>query len=260
MSITENVRAWLEEQGYPLEMRVAAAFRETGFEVRQSSVYIDPQSSKGREVDVIASDPDYIGCVEIHFVIECKSSKKPWILLTADDVLSSYNRLSALGVLSDATRSTFGKRVVELIDSLPWLPKSSRCGYAFRQAFSGNSDLAYTAAMNVASACEYLVYPKGDSPSAPFIIAFPLIVVDSPLLECTLQPDGKLQLDEVSQGEFLFVARLPSYFGSCIRIVTGDYLRDFAHEAKNVAERYREALMPEQERMVKQWREHKANG
>jgi hypothetical protein len=67
MSITKNVREWLEGEGFPLEMRVAAAFRKTGFDVRQSSFYMDPESGKGREIDVIATDPDYIGLVEIHF-------------------------------------------------------------------------------------------------------------------------------------------------------------------------------------------------
>jgi hypothetical protein len=80
MSMTENVRQWLEGEGFPLEMRVAAAFRKTGFDVRQSSLYADPESGKNREIDVIAADPDYIGIVEIHFVVECKSSKKPWVL------------------------------------------------------------------------------------------------------------------------------------------------------------------------------------
>jgi hypothetical protein len=34
MSITENVREWLEGEGFPLEMRVAAACRNLGFEGR----------------------------------------------------------------------------------------------------------------------------------------------------------------------------------------------------------------------------------
>ncbi len=46
MSITEEVHTWLEGEGFPLEMRVAAAFRKAGFEVRQSDVYMDHESGK----------------------------------------------------------------------------------------------------------------------------------------------------------------------------------------------------------------------
>ena len=99
MSITEEVHTWLEGEGFPLEMRVAAAFRKAGFEVRQSDVYMDHESGKTREIDVIATDSDYLGVVVTHFVIECKSSKKPWILLSSDDALSNYKNLLAFGVL-----------------------------------------------------------------------------------------------------------------------------------------------------------------
>ena len=177
-----------------------------------------PESGKGREIDVIATDPDHIGIVEIHFVVECESSKKPWVLLTSEDVLSNYNRLFALGVLSKDVLKSFAHRTGELMDTLPWLRKSSRSGYALRHAFSGSHDFAYSAAMSVAKACDSLVRPLDARYIAPFILVFPVIVIDTPLFECTLQSNGQLQLDEVSQGEFLFVARLPSRFGSCIRV------------------------------------------
>ena len=77
VALTDEVREWLERSGFPLEMQSAAAFRQAGFEVRQSSHYIDPENGKDRELDVLATDPDYIGVVQIHFVIECKSGKKP---------------------------------------------------------------------------------------------------------------------------------------------------------------------------------------
>jgi hypothetical protein len=253
MSITENVREWLEGEGFPLEMRVAAAFRKTGFDVRQSSFYMDPESGKGREIDVIATDPDYIGLVEIHFVVECKSSKKSWVLLTSEDVLSNYNRLFALSILSKDVVESFANRVGELMDLLPWLRKSSRSGYALRHAFAGSHDFAYSAAMSVAKACESLVRPLDTRYIAPFILAFPVIVIDTPLFECTLQSDRQLQLDAVSQGEFLFVARLPNRFGSCIRVVTEGYVQTFAQEARNAADQFRAALKPEEERIRKTW-------
>ena len=252
MSVTEEVHAWLEDEGFPLEMRVAAAFRKAGFEVRQSNFYLDSESGKAREIDVIATDPDYMGVVDINFVIECKSSKKPWILLSSDDALANYNKLFALGVLSDDARGALASRITTpgKLDALPWLSRGRRGGYALRQAFSKNLDVAYASAMSVAKACDYLVSSPYAEPIRPFTFAFPIIVIDKPLLECTLQANGKLQLDEVQQGEFLFLTRLPNYFGSCIRVVTEDHVQIVAQEAKSAAEWFRTELKPEEDKFM----------
>ena len=61
-------------------MKTAAAFRHAGFEVRQCSHYVDPDTGKSREIDVLARDPDFLGIVDIQFAVECKASKKPWVL------------------------------------------------------------------------------------------------------------------------------------------------------------------------------------
>jgi len=42
-----NVLKWLQRTGIPLEMSTAEAFRRTGFEVRQSATYSDPEEGKG---------------------------------------------------------------------------------------------------------------------------------------------------------------------------------------------------------------------
>jgi len=99
--LTEKIIEWLKTTGFPLEMEAASAFRAAGFDVRQSATFPDPQSDKGREIDVLAQDPDIIGVIEISFVIECKSSSKPWVVFTSDDALSGYNKLLALGSLQN---------------------------------------------------------------------------------------------------------------------------------------------------------------
>jgi len=252
--MADKVREWLEGEGFPLEMRTAAAFRSAGFEVRQSSYYLDPESGKGREIDVVATDPDTLGLVQIHVVIECKSGKTPWILLTSEDALSGYNRLFALGVLSQDALASLADRAGELMNSFPWLRKSNRNGYALRRAFGGDSDVAYSAAMGVAKACGHLVRPPDTEWRAPFILAFPVIVVDTPLIECTLESNGHLRLEDISQGEFLFDTRLPHYSGCCIRVVTQAHISAFAREAKSAADELRAALKPDEEKRKKAWR------
>lgn len=251
--MTENIRKWLEGEGFPLEMRTAAAFRSAGFEVRQSSFYVDAESGKGREIDVVATDPDTLGLVQIHVVIECKSGKTPWVLLTSEDALSGYNRLLSLGVLSEDARSSIANRAGELMDSLPWFNKSSRNGYALRKVLGGDSDVGYAAAMSVAKACQYIVRRPDAEWTAPFILTFPVIVVDTPLFECILDPDGHLRLEQIPQGEFLFIAKLPHDFGACIRVVTQDHIPAFAQEARTAASKFRAALKPDEEKRMTTW-------
>ena len=94
-----------------------------------------------------------------------------------------------------------------------------------------------------------------DQYNPPYSIAFPVIVVDSPLLQCSLAQDGPIVLEEVRQGEFLFFAAFPRQFGSCIRIVTADYLSEFAIEAKQVADHIRDELKNEETKVRESWRE-----
>ncbi len=71
----------------------------------------------------------------------------------------------------------------------------------------------------MAKACVYQVQPP-DQHQTAFGIGFPIIVIDTELFQCSLQADGEISLEEVLMGEFLFVAKLPKYFGSCIRVIT----------------------------------------
>ena len=74
--IKKKISDWLKTQGYPLEMHVASALRNTGFDVQIAHYYSDPENGTIREIDVVASYPEYTGALDVSFVIECKVSKK----------------------------------------------------------------------------------------------------------------------------------------------------------------------------------------
>ena len=199
--LTQKVLKWLKKTGFPLEMETAAAFRAAGFEIRQSYSYPDPQSDKGREIDVLAIDPDFIGVIEISFVLECKSSKKPWVVLTSEDALANYNRLFAFAVTSEAARKSLVSRLPEFGAFKPYISRPSQGGYGFRQAFSENNDPAYTAAIGVIKACAGLARDRQEAKIPSLSFVFPVIVVDSPLFECSLKSDGGLELKEVEESK-----------------------------------------------------------
>ena len=233
----DKVEKWLIEQGFSLEMRTASAFREAGFEVRQSTLYRDPETEKSREVDVYAIDPDYHGILGISFVVECKAAVKPWVLLCSPHTLSGYNRLFSFSVASADARGALGDRLPDIIDNFPWLRKDGLIGYSLRQAFSDN-DVAYAAAMSVAKAA-YFQANRIAGYVPKFCFVFPVIVVDSPLILCSMSENGQIALKEAEQGEFLFHADPPKNFGTCIRVVKSSSLSGFAAEAKQVATQLR---------------------
>ncbi len=97
----ESVRKWVLDQDYPLEMRTALAFRKGGFEVHQSEIHYDETDGKTRETDVVAIDRNYRGLTRITFVVECKSSKKPWIIFSTNQATAGLNIFFSYAVMSE---------------------------------------------------------------------------------------------------------------------------------------------------------------
>lgn len=248
-TLEKKVLDWLQSTGFPLEMTAADAFRQAKFDVRQSSTYSDPETEKGREIDVLAIDPDWVGAVEIAFVLECKSSSKPWVVLCSDDALANYNRFFAFAVSTDSARKALIQKGPDL-KTWPAIDRSSGGGYGFRQALLDNKDAAYTAAMNVLKACADLARESESKSYKPAAIYFPVIVVDAPLFECRLQPGGELALKEVQSSEFLFTAHVPKRVGCCIRVVTKDALPSWAAGARALATGLREDLKDQEDRLL----------
>jgi hypothetical protein len=244
---TEKILDWLKKTGFPLEMGAAAEFRRAGFDVKQSSTYADPQSDKGREIDVLATDPDIFGVIDISFVVECKASPKPWVVFTSEDALSNYNRLFAFAVSSDAARKVLTGRAGRGFGALAqYIDRPTRGGYGFRQAFGKDSDPAHSAAVSVLNACHGISEDREGIPRLAF--AFPVIVVDSALFECSLDKAGAdVSLREVDQSDFLFSVHIPQQVGCCIRVVRRNCLSTFTGWAKNLANAIRAELKPEEE-------------
>src|SRR4051812_9407117 len=94
--LKSKVSDWLEKEGYPLEMHVAAEFIKAGFQVAQSVFYVDEETKSTREVDLMAfiNYPIGTGWLTFSIVIECKASKsKPWIAFITNDTTNDALRL-----------------------------------------------------------------------------------------------------------------------------------------------------------------------
>jgi hypothetical protein len=248
----EQVLKWLTETGFPLEMAAASAFRQAGFDVQQSATYVDPQSEKGREIDVLASDPDLIGFIDLSVVVECKSSTKPWVVLTSNNALAAYQRLRTCAVMSERTYTALARGAIDDLKADQYLHSAGKCGYGFRQAFSKDADPGYGAAMNVVSACTGItsVVPAAGWPT--LAVSIPIIVVDCPLFECQLREDGELDLVEVDSSAFLFSAHIPKQTSCVVRVIHRDKLKVTAEWAKSFVDALRADLKPEEDKFFKE--------
>jgi hypothetical protein len=251
------------DQGYPLEMRAAKAFRAGNFEVHQSEIYFDKEAEKSREIDLIAIAPNIIGLTRILFLVECKSSKKPWVIFSSNQATAGLNIFFSYAVMSKTTREALieitgndpdnSKEPFDfaLFQRLKWLRKNKHIGYSFRQAFS-EADNAYTALVSAMRAACHSNSDEDDRKVPYFRISFPVVVIDSPLVHCYLDENNEVRLEQIDSGEVIFTAPDQERATTCIRVVTADWLPQFVSEAAREVEQIRSELLPK-ERAI--WRD-----
>jgi hypothetical protein len=250
--LRDKVVTWLAEQGYPLEMRVAAAFRQTDLCCRQSTHYIDSETGKSREIDVIGTQAEPLGMAVIHFVAECKAATKPWVLFTSPHTLENFNRLFALGILSEEARAALSEKIRDLPKSLLWFEKDGRIGYNLTEAFSNHADDAYGAANAVVKACLFLLRGNNSIHTPPLIFTFPTIIIGAPLYECFLGDDGQLNVAEIEQGWLFVDTHTPRPLSTCIRVIPLAALTRFATEIRDMKDSLQKLIADDVQR---KWRE-----
>lgn len=259
MDLTSNLTKWLNDQGYPLEMRVAAMARKhTSFDIRQGWHYKDPESTNSREIDIVCTSSDSRGIAEINFVIECKATKKPWVIFSSNDAASSYHRLSSFGLFSKEARTAVSKQLFssdldkndyKQAKSIPWLWKDGLIGYAISQAFEGNKDVPYKASLSSVKAAIWLLSNSlwKTAKYRTYSISFPIIVTTSPLFECALDADGSPTLKEINHGHLFFKQHIGDFTATCISIVNEKHIESFIKECQEVSEQLFKVMEPEME-------------
>jgi hypothetical protein len=255
--VLDQARKWILEQGYPLEMRTAKIFREAGFEVQQGQLYKDGASGKRREIDLVVISRDHIGVTRIFFAIECKSSKKPWVLFTSNVGTVGQDIFWTYSIMSENARKTLADRswndpdnpgvppYLAMFDRLRWLQKKTETAYSFHQAFT-ETDTAYAALLASIKAASHLVRMKPSDGFPRFLLAFPLVIVDSPLLLCGLNSENEPEVRQVQSGEILFTNPDQEDDSTCIRVVTLDGLPDFISEARIEIQKLRNEFRAEE--------------
>lgn len=255
--LKNKIEEWLLKQGYPLEMRVAKSLRNKQFQVSQSHYYKDFQTGEHREIDILAKRADRIGLVEIAFLVECKTTKKPWVLFTSEDTIDGYNRLFALGITSEKAKEALTNDRAEKLFSLSSFKKEGRVAYGTTIAFTSGHDTAFKAAMSASKAAlgrqSELKNERGSL--VPFHFSFPIIVVDGPIFECYLENE-EMVVQELSDSYLFFSNHHEKEPPTCIRVVKSNMLEAFCHEAAQLTETLLEFLEPEIEKEWGKMRNH----
>ena len=237
------------KQGYPLEMKVAAALRNEDFYVNQSPYYNDPETNISREIDVIATKGDHLGFLEVALVIECKTSiDKPWVLFTSERHEEGRNKLFTFGILSNIAREkivdkSWPAQALKQEFDLIWLNKPDRTAFGVTSAFSSGEDAAYKAVVGALKASIDWSLPKEQNPPLKFI--FPVIVLEGSLFEAYLGQDGETIVEEVDEGFITNHRSISGIYCSSVHIVTTKKLSSFCREAAELTSQLNTLLQPD---------------
>lgn len=214
--LTSRVSDWLRTIGLPLELETHAAFIAGGFGSQHSAVYIDPESMKAREIDVVAWMVGADARAYVQFNIECKSSPKPWIVVRSKLEAENTVNFGTVGFVSEAMKES-GKLASLLVGREALQLRNG--GYLLKQAFSGETDPGYNAAI-AASKSAQSVLTENPELNVDYVSVQPVIVVDSVLFECEVQPDGTFRLEETDTSAFRFRTVGPNGHAVTIRVAT----------------------------------------
>ncbi|WP_158715918.1 hypothetical protein [Streptomyces sp. NRRL B-24720] len=228
-SLDERVQKWLSEQGYPLEMRVAQLLGAAGAGWDHGRVYRDPITEKVREIDLVGYfDPPYSKKhgLSVHVVFECKHTRdKPWVLFCSNP---PYTPAGFVGATPGTERAVDALRLAAeehpSILEMDILRPKALTGFNLVRTHTDNQDAAFHAMRGVSTSATSVAEEIGKYGHAVIYLA--VIVVDTPLFECTL-PTGRdeTKLRRIDRGFLVY----PSEPGSRIpvHVVTADALPDF---------------------------------
>jgi hypothetical protein len=198
--LIDDVRVWLERGGYVLEMQVARIMRARNAMVEQGYRYTDPQTGQEREGDVTASIHRLEGSDHIHgyeLLVECKATQSPWVVfLGRSDWANAWH-----------PRQLFSLHCEECLDlamNYNDFLREAPTGYAMteKRVLKGK-DHAYEALQQVTSSAisrfpETPAWQEEQHANVDDIkaIGVPVVVTESPLITCSLNADGTVDLRE----------------------------------------------------------------
>ncbi len=245
ITMEKKISEWLEEQGYPLEMRVARIFSQHGFHVIHSPYFVDTDTDTYRETDLIAVIEKNYGNFTFRttFVIECKNNLKyPWVGFG-----SKETRLSKKAFLVQRCSNVQGNRFLEvlfeskfnfdnsILFKVPDIPI-----YNMAQAFGSNSDAPYSAMSSVSKATLAQI-KKAYHYMYICEIAMPLIVLGGKFFISYLNENSESELKDCPSSTIIWRNPLVGMPHTIINICTFNNLLELVKKIKSEIEEIQSA-------------------
>ncbi|GGD99613.1 hypothetical protein [Planktosalinus lacus] len=199
--------------GFQTELEVASILKKNGWKVEPNTNYVDYDSNKSREIDIIAYKNPSGGSIylELHLVVEVKKSNKPWIVFTSEFKQTFYHRYAS-GLLKKFANKKKGFKSNILTRKSP-NSSFERIGTSYKEAFKKPNEPSkiYEALL---SACKASLFrfteeaPPKELERDPFdpnhpveiYIYHPIIVLEGILIEAYLNEEGEI---EISESDFI---------------------------------------------------------
>ena len=246
----EDAKAYLAKQGYPFEMYVAKKFRDAGFEVYQSTLYLDENENKEREIDVAAYYARFIGDIKIEFkvVIECKYTNGLWIFFSGEnkgfETLPLYNFYCASYAGSELLEKL---NLDENFKRKQWFKISRHFGYSLIEVKKENSNTGknkenqnagatYKAIMKLIGVLrdEYnnnaYLEQQGEKVLS---ILVPIIAVQGKLVECFLNEKEEQVFTEITEGQLLYKSNINPDVFPLIEVITKERIPELVSKLKS---------------------------
>lgn len=200
----DGVRTWLEASGRGLELRTARAFRKHGAKpVAQSFLYVDPETQKQREGDVLAnygwSGMEDVPCT-LTAVVECKSGRdKPWVAFY-DRSFSRGAELANWVAFAHGPFTGITQPLTDLWVGEPPFDENRVATHVAAAHTDESKNPANDAVRQVMSAAraQRAEYIRTQNTAKRGLVVVPVVVTAAPLVECALDSDGEVQLKSIA--------------------------------------------------------------
>lgn len=202
----KKIIEWFNKTGYPFELWAEALFSKYGFSVESGHLYEDQESDETRELDLVAT----IGWTSkkqrmdfgLNLLVECKKSDKPFIILRSTNSTKPEVNVGSYYNVQDMPLGAY--YFVNSNSRIP-LPGRSSSGFKLVQGFVTGDETPNKAAYTLIKSFnawrkieldDVGSYIKDNYNS----LTLPLLVVDAPLFELSIDQSGEVRLQRIDSG------------------------------------------------------------
>lgn len=228
-----KITDWLNKTGYPLEMYSGQILESMGYNVYNSHVYYDEENQISRELDLFATknwNNDSELNLDITFLVECKKSDKPFLLIQqSDSAQSKFDLKSITGLDESITMSFYAGAPCDINFTKP-----CPVGFKLVPAMTESDKVAYQAINTLIKSTNYFLRNEA-TVMEDYIkdnvhrITIPLLVVDALFFNVQLDNDSYI-INETEIGIIEFRTHL-NRFGEDVNypllVVKKSYLNKF---------------------------------